>query len=169
MLRWCLWTFKLQLRNNELLVGKGDLIYWLKIVTVLKHSNISICKGRKKKGRSACVFVWVLCNGEGNIVAVPKPTLWRFTQGVEVKLQACWTSTLRGGEWSASRSHCFTPRGKNPCYLLGRMLCGAKHCAEENNHLCLGSNPDRWPRSQSLYWWSCPTLRSPRNAYKWKR
>jgi hypothetical protein len=50
--------------------------------------------------------------------------------GVKLQLHAFLTSTLDGGEWSASRRGRFTPQGKSPwCPLDGRLggpqsLCG---------------------------------------------
>jgi hypothetical protein len=57
--------------------------------------------------------------------------------GVEVYSSTAFlTSTLDGGEWSASRSGRFTPQGKSPYYPSGRRLVMAVLCCtKEGNSL----------------------------------
>jgi hypothetical protein len=45
------------------------------------------------------------------------------------------TSALVGDEWSASRPCLFTPGGKNPRYLLDRMLCGPQRRSGRNEEV----------------------------------
>jgi hypothetical protein len=56
---------------------------------------------------------------------------------MEVQLQSFLTSAIDGGEWSASRTSRFTPRGKNPLYPLDRKLGGPQsrsgHGGEEKD------------------------------------
>jgi hypothetical protein len=44
--------------------------------------------------------------------------------GVDVYIYVFLTSALVGGEWSASRPGCFTPRRKSPQYPLNKRLSG---------------------------------------------
>jgi len=49
---------------------------------------------------------------------------WRRYRGVDVKLQAVYTSTLDGNQWSSSRSGRFTPWKKSFRYPLLRRMGG---------------------------------------------
>jgi hypothetical protein len=75
--------------------------------------------------------------------------------GVEEDLHAFLTSTLNGGEWSASRPGCFTPRERAPgTHWIGGWV-GPRTCMDvvakrKIPSLCRDSNPKSYSHSPLL-------------------
>jgi hypothetical protein len=63
---------------------------------------------------------------------------------VELRVQLFSTSTLGGGECTASSPNPFTTGAKGPCiHRLGESQCGSGHSAEDTNRLLL-PNMEPW-------------------------
>jgi hypothetical protein len=135
-------------RTPELFRFEGDDSRTL----VARHLKVGIIIHRMCMG---CAW-----QGEGKGKVVPVLNYWgEWRYGSTHSL----TSTLDGGEWSASRSGRFTPQRKGPRYPLDRRLGGpqirsGRGVEEKNSQYPPGFEPrssDRPARSQSLYRLRC--------------
>jgi hypothetical protein len=156
---------------------------WTVHMNRMRGKERIICLGcaseDKQRADSSCVSLGItallarplqLCSflleGKGKFVTTP----WRSTGGVEVYLHACLTSTLEGGECSASRPARFTPREKSSSiYWTGGWLRPRACLDAVAKRKIAATAGNRTPViravAQSLYWLSYLSCLTEQNIW----